>query len=502
MRSYKNKIITNTLAISISQLFSFSISFILFPFIISHLDAQSSGIWFFCSAITGYFIIFERGPGQAIVKFVAENYSKKDITEINKYVSSGLFIFLFFGITIMLVMFLFAHFGTLFFKIDKNSFNIYKNVFYLMGIILSIAFPLKLFISTLRGLQEFKLIAISQSIANIIKIILTFLLLTMGYGIMALVFINLVWILVVYIPPIFILRFKYPEIKIRRTYIKHEHLKLLLNFGGILFIIGLITILIFQTDRIILSLFLSISSITYYAACKKIYDVCRLVPLLILQAIMPMASELNTLKKDDNNKKLLLLGTKYSYAIFIPIGIFVLFMASDIFKHWIDDEYRQYGIILQILSFHLFFNFLHHAGSQILIGIKKIRLILPYYIIVFIGNIGLSLILVSKYKMIGIALGTTIPFVLMEWLYIKMMLNILDVKSSVFFREVILSNIPTLFASIILTVILRYYIIINNLLSLSLVAIFIFTSSMVVFLFCGMHKDERNNFIVAIRKKV
>ena len=498
MSKYKNKMIRNTMVSFIDKIFSFALPFVLFPFIVKHLGVESSGIWFFCSAAVGYCGILDQGPGPAIAKFVAENYSKKNVLEINKYLSSGFLIFLCFGVIAMLVMFLFAHFGQLLFKIEASLIALYKQVFYLMGITLLISFPLKVFNSVLRGLQEYKVIAVTNVGAMIVRAVLTVVLLLKGAGVIALISINFLWLLLCYGAQFLVIRIKYPEIRIQKSLLSRVHLRAILNFGGIMFVISLCAVFIFQTDRIILGAFLSIASVTYYTACKRIYDLCRWVPVLILQAIMPMASELRSLDQDETNKKILMLGTKYSYAMFIPLGIFIICMASDILRVWVGQEYMQYGICLQILTFHLFFSFLHQAGSQVLIGINKIRFILPYYILALIGNIGLSLLLIKKYQMAGVAMGTTIPFVLLEWLYVKKMLRILEVRVVDFLREVLLRNGANFIVAVIMTLMVKYFFVIENVGSLFLATTFIFGVSIGAFVVTGMGKRERVTIIKAI----
>jgi len=497
---FKNKILTNTIATGLENFFCFAVPFILFPFIIRHLGVKLSGLWFLCSTITGYFGIFEQGPGPAVVKFIAQFHSQNDFESINKHVSCSFVVFLLFGFISMVIMFFFAFFGAMFIKLETLSSILFRNVFIIMGVTLLIAFPLKIFNSILKGFQEFRILAFFSVFSMSMRAVLTVMLLLNGKGIYTLLVINLVTLLIQYGIPIIIIKSKYPKVKMKISFIRKEDFTQVIQFGGATFLINLCAVVIFQSDRVLLGSFLSIAAVTYYSACKQIYDVCRFFPVLILQAIMPFASELHTLRKDEVTRKLLMLSTKYSYAIFVPLGVFVMFSARDILSIWVGQDYTQYAICLQILVFHLFFNFLHQAGTQILIGSNKIRFILVYFILALFLNISLSLLLVQKYRLLGVALGTSIPFVLLEWLFVKKMLAQLEVKTKLFLTVVLIPNLINLFSSVLLCLIAKMLIQPRNLLSLLGGFIVIYIVLFMSFLFFGVSSQERKSLLFVFGK--
>ncbi len=499
MNNLKNKIIKNTIASAIENFFGFAIPFLLFPFTINHLGVEISGVWLLCSAITGYFGILEQGPGPAVVKYIAEFYATRNFVKVNKFLSSGFVIFILFGFVVMMIMLIVAFWGQIFFKLGNISPILFRNVFILMGVTLMIVFPLRIFNSILRGLQEFNVLTIISIVVTCLRAISILLFLSIGKGIYVLLIINSLALFLQFFIPVVVIALKYPAIKLRLLFVEVFYLKSIMKFGGITFLINLCAIFMFQTDRILLGSFLSISAVTYYSACKQIYDVCRFFPVVILQAIMPFASELDSLQKEAAKRKLLFFSTKYSYAIFIPLGTFVMFFAKDILSIWVGREYALYAIYLQILVFHLFFNFLHQAGTQILVGMNKIKFILFYFILTLTFNLVLSILLIKKYQMLGVALGTTIPFVLFEFIFIKRMTSVFNITIKAFLKEAIFPNLSMLIVSLSILTFLKAYFQVSNILELIFVGSVTVFTSLTIFWIFGLGREEKRSFLKIVR---
>ncbi|GAH48260.1 unnamed protein product, partial [marine sediment metagenome] len=238
---------------------------------------------------------------------------------------------------------------------------------------------------------------------------------------------------------------------------------------------------------------------------KKIYDVVSMIPGFLLRAIMPLASELEASDKMEMNQRLFIKATKYSFAIFIPIATFTILNAKPILTAWVGEKYAPFSLGLQILVAHLFFNFNHHAGSQILIGINKIRFILLYYLKVVILNLVLSVILVRWIGWLGVVLGTTIPFVIFEFSYIRFLLHTLNINWRYYVRNVILKTFPPIVIIVPLILVIGNFVNLNNLPVLAIFGVIIVLVYFTLFYLMGLDHNERitiNNCVYLVRQKL
>jgi O-antigen/teichoic acid export membrane protein len=108
-----------------------------------------------------------------------------------------------------------------------------------------------------------------------------------------------------------------------------------------------------------------------------------------------------------------------------------------------DPSYAEYYLIVIILTISLFFVFNNYVANQILIGMNKIKRFVQITGVIAFLNLALSLILIHMgYGLEGVALGTTIPFVIMEYFFLRHVLNVLDVNWRTYAKRVVLKTYP------------------------------------------------------------
>ena len=106
MAGTKAKIVRNTIANTIMRLWAFILSFILFPYIVSHIGTVNYGIWALAGSIAGYFALLDFGMVDSVVKYVAEYNAKRDYDALNGVFNSAFFFYVSIGIVVSTLLFL------------------------------------------------------------------------------------------------------------------------------------------------------------------------------------------------------------------------------------------------------------------------------------------------------------------------------------------------------------------------------------------------------------
>ena len=128
-----------------------------------------------------------------------------------------------------------------------------------------------------------------------------------------------------------------------------------------------------------------------------------------------------------------------SLALAIPLA----FLSEGLLTLWMGDEYSKYYIIVQILIISIFFDFNNYVATQILIGMNRIKKFVKYYGVVALLNLALSVFLVQQgYGLVGVALGTTIPFVLLEVFFLAHVFKVLDIRWRDYAKQVFIKTVP------------------------------------------------------------
>jgi O-antigen/teichoic acid export membrane protein len=243
----------------------------------------------------------------------------------------------------------------------------------------------------------------------------------------------------------------------------------------------------------------------FYETAYRIYKLLVTLPQLLASAVIPVASELDVMRDYRSLKNLFMRGTKYMSAFFLALAVPVMLFSKLLLYYWMGEEFAQYYYLVVIFTLHLFFSYNHLFSYYILVGMNKVTFTLWYYVGSAILNLILSFILVQRIGLVGVVLGTTISYVVLEPIFVWYNLKIFDVSLREYLKRVLGKIYPqVLIMALPLCLLLRYY----SPRNLSEVAILIFLSSagyLVLFYFSGVEKQERKEFqtlIIAAKQYV
>lgn len=489
----KEKIVRNTIVNSVGKFWQILISLFLFPFIIHKMGNAAAGIWLLLLSLSEYFTLFDRGIDPSIVKYIAEYNAIDDKKKINELVSNAFLILLGIGCIATLFLFITGKFFITYFNIPKELIDETRISVYITAIGLFFIFPLKIFNGILRGLQRYDITNLAWIATSTLQVILVISFLSMGYGLVSLILINNICILITLLIMKYYTKKLLPFVRISLSSLTKEMTRRVVTFSLIMFGIQICLISLSNANRIIIGVFLTVEAITYFSGAFRICQGVMEIPLLLTLGIIPATSELEAKMKLEEIKKLFIRATKYILALFLPIGIWGIIMANQILKFWINSSFAQYGIIAQILIVYLFFYMNHTIAHQILIAINRIKFILWYYIGVAILNLLLSIILIKKMELIGVALGITIPFILLEAFFMNYTFKILRVGLKEYLEKVILKTYPLSIVVIIILYLINIFYPPNNLIQIGLYGIFISGVYLLLFYLFGLENNEKDD---------
>lgn len=492
----KKKIVRNTMANYIGQFWLMAVSFILFPFIVNHVGLVASGIWLLISSITGYFGLLDLGISSSLTKYVAEYNAKGDTKQLNEVINTTFFLFLGVGVIAAIGLLVFGElFLTSLFSIPMELIDEAKMIVYIVSISMLLRFPMGVFGGVLGGLQRYDINALIGIIISIPRIVLVVVFLSMGHGILVLVaietFINVVgWILSACYTKRLL-----PSMSIKPLHFNKKMITTLLTFGGAIFIIQVCGIIILQTDQIIIGAFLTMGAITFYAVAFKIYLLVRRIPELMLLSIFPAASELDAKQYKNAIQALFIRGSKYMTATFLSFVIPIIILSKPILTVWMGHEFTSMYVVLWILLAGLFFNINHLVPVTILQGMGKIRVVMILHVVWAISNLALSIILVNKMGMVGIALGTTLPLIPLEFFYMKQSFKFINVRWKTYLHECLLKTYPPAACAAIILYIITHLYYPSTLIEIVFYGLIGVSVYIVIFYISGLEELERKDIM-------
>ena len=181
--------------------------------------------------------------------------------------------------------------------------------------------------------------------------------------------------------------------------------------AGRLLLIEVSSLVIYGLDRIVLGLFGSPRSIGLYEGPVRAHNVIYALSQSVGVTTLPVAASLTAAGDRARMRDLVLRGSRYTLALFVPLTVTAMAMAAPALEVWLGARFREAAPALTILvSYWLLWgmlavapNFLVGAGraapaSKIVAGIAALNLVL-------------SLALTPSLGVEGPALGTAIAYV-------------------------------------------------------------------------------------------
>jgi O-antigen/teichoic acid export membrane protein len=423
-------------------MWGFILTFILFYIIVRHIGEADYGIYLFIAAITGYFGILDMGIGNSLVKFVAQYHAEENEEKLNEVINTTFFIFLFIGIVGAVVLFIIGTF-LLNFLVDDDIFPKARAIIYILSALFIFSLSLASLKGVLAGLQRYDILALITFIMSLVSISTVIFIVVMDMGVVELVLYTSCTGLIGFILTAWYIQKLLPNVTLGFSYMRRDMFKVLLDLSMSIFLLTVFITIIYYTDKLVIGLLVDVTLITFYEAAWKLHGVPGKVSEIGLLAVIPAASELEAKDNLPALRRLFLRGTKYVLALCLALAIPMIFLSKGLLTLWMGDEYSKYYIIVQILIIAIFFDFNNYVATQILIGMNKIKKFVKYYGVVAILNLSLSVFLVQQgYGLEGVALGTTIPFVLLEVFFLAHVFKVLDIKWADYAKQVIVKTIP------------------------------------------------------------
>ena len=212
------------------------------------------------------------------------------------------------------------------------------------------------------------------------------------------------------------------------------------------------TLLIFNFDSFVIGAFVSVAAVTLYNVGYSLQNGFRAVNSLIFSPIFPASAQMEGKNEEDKQKELLLKGTKYTSLIFTPMVIITIIFAPLFINNWMGLDFAESILPAQVLMSFWLFSTVLQIGSSQLMAKGYVKVIFKISALNAFLNVGLSLLLVKPFGILGVALGTAIPMILVDFpLYLYQMLRALKVSLKEFFNLAIKKNLGVYLVAVIVS---------------------------------------------------
>ncbi len=209
------------------------------------------------------------------------------------------------------------------------------------------------------------------------------------------------------------------------------------------------------------------ASIALYEAAGKFQGFVAQLTGFATSAVMPMASHLDANDRQDSLQSLFMRGTKYTVALITPIVVTLIVLAKPLILRWLGPLFVTQSLNAQILILPQLFMATATLGDSIITGKGRLPERLPYVLAITLGNLVLSLLLVQRFGILGVVLGTSIPYLVDYPFHVRMQLRIVGISAGRWLKEIVLPAYPLLVIPALVGLMLRETVLMNRLLGVA-----------------------------------
>jgi len=427
--SAKPRVMRNVASNWGAYVLAMAVNFFLSPYVVRHLGNNGYGVWTLILSLTGYLGLLDLGVRGAVTRYVAKFHSQAAHHNASNVASSAMLIFSSAGLIAFSTSVVFATLVVGRLRIPPQYLAASRIVLVITGLSIATSLVNGVFGGILVGLQRFDLTNGIEIANNLLRTFTIVLFLHLGYGIVTLALIQLGFTLARLAANVRMAHHLYPELRISPAFADRAGVKLIFSFSVFSFLMHVSASLIYASDNVVIGAFLPVSAVTFYAIGGNLAEYARTLVAGISQTMTPLASSAEAKEDRALMEKIVLLGSRAGTMVVLPIALTLMIRGSSFIGLWMGTQYADLsGAVIRILSLTLVFWAANSVTGGTLLGLSKHKPIVPMILTEGVCNLALSIFLVRRMGIVGVAWGTVIPsmastFLFWPW-YIRRALRI------------------------------------------------------------------------------
>jgi O-antigen/teichoic acid export membrane protein len=382
---------------------------LILPFNIAHLGTSAYGLWVLAASVTAYFSVLDMGYSGALVKFVAQYRTRRDVTALNEILSTVFFIFLAAAAVMYLAGGLVAVWVDSIFHLAPGQTQTARIVLLVVTLNVAASTAFSVFGGVINGFQRYDLNNLVGSASSVATAIVNVLVLLAGFGLVGLVVsMTAVRLLTYWVYRANAYRV-FPGLHISPSLFRRARLREVTGFSMHMAVIDWANKLNYSVDALVIGAFVNTTAVAVWAIAQRLAEFSQRLANQLNEILFPAVVENDTAARLDRLQRIFVEGTKLSLATVTPLSGAMLFLADPLITAWVGPDFARSVVLLQLLSVTVIVRVGNATGTMLLKGAGEHRVVSMANISAAACNVGLSIALVRPLGLVGVALGTLIP---------------------------------------------------------------------------------------------
>jgi len=497
----KTKIVMSTIINIFSLAIMFAVALVMTPVILHRMGAEQYGLWAFLGifSASGYFSLLDMGMQGTAIKYISEYHAKGDKEKLNQVINSVLLFFLIVGFAGGIILLIVNNlFLGVFFHVPPAYFQLVQILINLVAISFLFQFPAMGLSAIIEGLQRYDVLKGISLFFTIVSNAILYLYLTHANGLWFMTAISLSSSLLLTLAYLLFSKILLPEMRINPFRSRLSTLRSLSNMSVKLFISKLVGLVFNNTDKILISIFLTMTAMTYYDIVNKITFVVALTTSLMNQTLIPFTSKLSAQNDEERIRVLFMKASRYSAVISLPAIIFVMVMAKELISVWIGREYAWLFFLAQLFISHNVLTLLTGVPSTMMVGVNKVEEALKVSVFLALLNLAISIFTVSYFGIAGLIAGTVIAYLTGFFFSMNIFLRVLKTDVGRYIKTVVIRPYLVAGLLVLMLIYVKNVFVFSRLLELFILGVLSYMFYFLIYI--AIDKDDREFLLSGLKK--
>lgn len=391
---------------------------VLAQFILEALGEDMRGLWGALVAVLGPLQLLVLGVPMASVRFVSGHVAKGDFAAANRVLATCFAVMVAMGIVALVVS------APLYFGFEAGVLHDWdltaeeatdaRFAFVIMAVHVATGFALMLPYAVFAAYHDFVVRNVIMAGGLVLRLALTLVLLELSATLTVLATVQLLVAAAEFVAAVLVSRRRHPNTKLSLVGVDMSLLRPIFAFSGFAMLLNIGALLAFRVSALVIGVYMPRAAITTYEYGSIVFEPFLNIVLAIGMVVMPLATSLEAQGRMAELVPILRKWTKIASCLVFLVGLWLFVVGPAFLSWWLTDDYRpEMGRVLQILvvSFLVFLP-VRGVALPILMGMGQQAKAALALLVMGILNVALSVALVGRYGLDGVALGTAVPNVL------------------------------------------------------------------------------------------
>jgi O-antigen/teichoic acid export membrane protein len=383
------------------------IGLLLTPYILHNLGDRQFGLWALTSTVVGYYSILDLGLSGSLFTQMSHALGARDRITANHIYSTGLVLYCIIALAILSLA------GTCAMVIHltwpKADAAIVPLIL-ITGCHVAIGFPMRAPYGVLNAGSHFSLTNAINIGAAVLRVIAMLLCLRSGYRVVGLACAQLLAAIPGFIAVLIAVHMRYPFITVRLKGAWHATTaKSLFHFAGPVLLGQVADRLRLQSDALVVSFALGLEAVAHYNVASTLVMYYLDGVTAIVGVLSPLLARQFGAGDHAGLRRNTLIGTRASIVCATFTGFLIVALGPSFIHRWMGVRFLDAYPVLLLLAGAIFIELTQITATSALYATKNVKVFARINVAEALANVVLSIVLVRKFGMIGVALGTLIP---------------------------------------------------------------------------------------------